>query len=100
MIRASRFWGVPKQQEERQGDREEGDELSVGRGHAIAFAIHFYHCALALCVQLPGQSEKNPRFGRSSLMMRFSRKFKASQPICPTNISRISTSREDHISVA
>ena len=100
MVCAGGLGCVPKEQEERQGGREEGDELSVGRWHAIALAIHFYQHELALDVQLPRHREKNPRFGRSSLMMRLSMKFRASQPIWPINMSRISTSREDHISVA
>lgn len=40
------------------------------------------------------------RFGLSSLIHLFNKKFSASQPICPININTISTSLVDHISVA
>ena len=43
--------------------------------------------------------EMNIRFGLSSFISRLSRKLSASQPICPTNMSKISTSRFDHIRV-
>ena len=32
---------VAEEEEEGQGGGEEADELGVGRGHAVAFAVHF-----------------------------------------------------------
>lgn len=47
-----------------------------------------------------GGGEDLIRFGLSSFIHLFNKKFSASQPICPTNINTISTSLVDHISVA
>lgn len=93
---------MPEEEEESQRNGEEGGELSVGRGHAIAFPIHF--CSRYQSIRIAHALDavvcwEFIRFGRSSLMMRFNRKFKASQPICPVNMRRISTSREDHMRV-
>ena len=40
------------------------------------------------------------RGGRSPLIIRLSKKFRTSQPICPANMREISISRDDHIRVA
>ena len=101
---------MPKEQEEGEGDGEVGRELGVGRGHAVASAIHFYirvlQLAPTLSFRLVALREKYwgrvicVRGGRCSLINRFNIKFSTSHPNCPRPMSTISTSREDHIRVA
>ena len=99
--------GVVSQEEEK-GKRgsEVGEELGVGGGHAVAFAVHFYAQNSSLAAPLhPAVLLKSNfwrgsvRFGRSSFIIRFRRKFSASQPSCPANMRRISISRVDQMRV-
>ena len=41
---------VPEQQKEREGEGEVGDELGMGGGHAVAFAVHFCMLRLHQCL--------------------------------------------------
>ena len=110
---------MPNQEEKGEGDGEISDELGVRGGHAVAFAVHFYNRPVCqsfssrLSGPTPTQSfiecrsnaramrvpPLDVRFGLSSLINLLSRKLSASQPICPMNMRRISTSRVDHIRV-
>lgn len=110
---------MPAEEKEGEGEGEVGEELGVRRGHAVAFAVHFcYHVSAKVPVTHPSypfqsnivmlhapqafgivHSGRCVRFGLSSLINLFSKKFNASHPICPANINRISTSRVDHIRV-
>lgn len=96
--------GVAEQQEKGEVEREEGDELGVRAGHAVALAVHFCGspCQRGKGKEKAGEEEgeRGVRLGLSSLISRFNPQFSASQAICPANISATSASRLDQISVA
>ncbi len=96
---------VSQEEEEGKGSSEVSEELGVGGGHPIAFAVHLYAQKFSLATHTillyASQSFYRGcvRFGRSSFISRFRRKLSASQPNCPPNMRRISISRVDQISV-
>lgn len=87
--------GMAEEKEEGEREGEESRELGMGGRHAIALAVHL--CLISIDresvssqhlrsggaegVRRERQGKGEIRFGRSSLIKRLRRKFKASQPI-------------------
>lgn len=78
---------MTNQEEEGQGDGEEGDELGVGRGHAVTFAVGFWWVIDVswTLLQRPdvnaGVCQGDLRCGLSSLISRLRAKFRHSHAI-------------------